>query len=205
MAETLRGLVAAAQRGDAEALGALAGCVDRFQRMFRGSLSPQVRRAQGSTIDFVLEGVARALAEIGRFEYESDEHFYAWITRAIRGRIIDGWRGESRQKRAGRPVSLEARVSDPAARDASISEEAGRRELREAIANAVLEEQLVHPQEMEVVVLKVFDGESWSGIRNLLELSSEQKARTLFARGLDLLRVRIRDRFPALRPGDLFS
>ena len=196
MAEALSTLVEAAQAGDRQALESLAGCADRFVRMFRGQLSQQVRRTQGSTLDFVLEGIARALADIESFEYQSDEHFYAWVTRVIRHRIVDVGRGENRAKRAGRPTSLAAELAEPAGRDPSASAVLGKEELRQHIADAVLAVQLEHPREMEVVVLKIFEQESWRGIRALLELGSEQKARTMFARGIDQLRRHMKERHP---------
>ena len=52
MADSLRPLIEAAKGGDAAAINQLAGCVDRFVRIFSGSLSQSVRRAHGSTIDF---------------------------------------------------------------------------------------------------------------------------------------------------------
>ena len=106
MAELLRSTIQSARDGDRAALNQLAACVDRFVRIFSGSLSRHLRRTHGSTIDFVLEGVAEALAHLDEFEYESDEQFYAWVSRHIRSRIIDAARAEDRQKRAGRPVHL---------------------------------------------------------------------------------------------------
>ncbi len=188
MSEELRPIVAAAQAGDREALERLGGCVDRFVRIFSGKLSRQVRRVHGSTIDFVLEGIAHALRGLDSFEYESDEHFYAWITRSIRGRIVDAWRGEERQKRAGRPLPIADGGYEPPAPDPTASRVVSESELRGVIGREVLSLHVDHPREMEVVVLKLFEGESWARIREILELSSDRRARTLFAHGIDLLR-----------------
>lgn len=194
MSETLRPLVEAAQRGDRQALNALAGCVDRFVRIFSGSLSRGVRQAYGSTIDFVLEGLAEAMASLGSFEYRSDEEFYAWASRFIRNRIISVGRDAARKKRAGRPASLDAQGEPPASDDPTASQALSRGEVRDCVGNALLEAQLAHPEEMEIVLLKVFEGHSWPEIREMLGLSSDKRARTLFARGVDLLRPRVEAR-----------
>ena len=68
MAETLRPLIEAAKKGDPEAMNTLCGCVDRFVRVFSGQLSRSVGRAYGSTVDFVFEGLAEALSQLGDFE-----------------------------------------------------------------------------------------------------------------------------------------
>jgi DNA-directed RNA polymerase specialized sigma24 family protein len=185
-------VIEAASSGDREALDQLAGCVDRFVRIFRGSLSAHLRRTQGSTVDFVLEGLAQALADLKKFRYESDEQFYAWVTRTIQSRIVDAWRREARKKRSGRPRSLDEAGAGVPSRDPSASQVVAEEELRAEVGKAVLEVQIEHSQEMEVVVLKLFEGESWAGIKDILELASERRARTLFARGLDLLRPRVK-------------
>jgi hypothetical protein len=64
-------------------------------------------------------------------------------------------------------------------------------EVRTAVARAVLELQLAHPEEMEIVVKKVFEGRSWTEIRAELGLSSEKRARTLFSHGVDRLRPKV--------------
>ncbi len=193
MSEALRPLVEAAQAGDRDALNSLARCADRFVRLFSGSLSRQVRRAYGSTVDFVLEGMAEALSRLDEFEYRSDEEFYAWVTRLIRHRIVDAGRREGRDKRAGHPRGLQTDDGDAIAGDPSASRTVSAGEIRRVVADALLEQQVSHPEEMEVVLLKVFEGQSWPGIRGWLGLTSEKRARTLFVRGLDLLRPRIRD------------
>jgi RNA polymerase sigma factor (sigma-70 family) len=187
MTELLRSLVGSAQTGDHEALNQLARCSDRFVRMFSGSLSRRIRNAYGSTMDFVMEGLADAFVNLKDFRYQSDEHFYAWVARAIRSRMIDAWRREGSQKRAGRPIALEeALLPSPGSPTAStiLSE----KELRAEVARYILQLQIEHPSEMEVVVLKVFDGLSWSEIGDYLDLSSDRVGRTMFARGVDLLR-----------------
>ena len=191
MSEALRPLVEAAKAGDRRALEELAGCVDRFARIFRGSLSGHLRKVQGSTVDFVLEGLAEAFADLGSFKYQSDEQFYAWISRTIRSRMVDAWRHERRQKRAGRPVSMQEGNLDPPAGDPTASALVSDEELRAAVGKAILELQLSHAKEMEVVVLRVFEGRSWSFIRELQDLASDTPARTLFARGIELLSPRI--------------
>ena len=191
MADLLRPLVEAARRGERKALNELAGCSDRFVRMFHGSLSQHVRKAHGSTIDFVLEGLAEALAELDRFEYRSDEQFYAWIARAVQGRIIDAWRREGRRKRAGRPLSLADDGGEPDSRARSPSQLASADELRREVARHILELHVERPREMEAVVLKAFDGMSWAQIRRALGLSSDRVGRTLFAGGIELLRPRL--------------
>ena len=162
-----------------------------YLRIFHGTLSRSVRRAYGSTVDFVLEGLAEALSKLEGFRYTSDEDFYAWASRFIRNRIIDAGRKEARQKRAGRPEQLgdaESRIVSP---DPSASRIVSEEELRDAAGKALLELQLEHPEEMEVVLLKVFEGQSWPEIKETLGLSSEKRARTLFARGIDILRPRV--------------
>src|SRR4029453_16664997 len=106
MAEALRALVLDAQRGDRRALNALAGCVDRFVRIFSGRLSRRIRRSQGSTIDFVLQGLAEAFAHLGDFEYKSDEEFYGGPASHVRHRMAAAGRAASRQKRGGDPLDL---------------------------------------------------------------------------------------------------
>ena len=93
-----RYLVEAAKEGDREAINTLSGCVDRFVRLFRGNLSRSVRRAYGSTIDFVCEGLAEAMSKLEDFEYRSDEEFYAWAARHIRSRIVSAGRHGGRSE-----------------------------------------------------------------------------------------------------------
>ena len=193
MTEALRPLIEAARQGDREALNDLAACVDRFQRIFSGSVSRQLRKSQGSTIDFVLEGVAEALADLDKFDYQSDEQFYGWISKTIRSRMVDAWRHESRKKRDGRPVAIGASDLHPAADDPTASRVVSDRELKGEVGRIVLQMQVEHPREMEVVVLKVFEGMSWSGIRDELGLTSDRVGRTLFAKGIDRLRPRLRE------------
>lgn len=169
----------------------LAGAIDRFLRIFSGSLSSSVRRAQGSTIDFVLEGLAEALANLGDRRFETDRDFYAWAASHVRHRIADAGRHEARQKRAGNPGQLGEDDVLVAAQDPTASRLASREEVRRAAAGALLELQLEHPQEMEAVVLKLFEGHSWPELRAALGLSSDKRARTLYAHGLELLRPRI--------------
>lgn len=188
MGESLRGLVEAARAGDADARGALARCVDRFVRIFHGSLSTHVRVAQGSTIDFVLEGIAEALTHLDELTYRSDEEFYGWMAQFIRHRILDAVRRESRLKRGVPRSSLTDEESRAIAPGESPSAVVQSQDLKEAVGRAVLELQVAHPEEMEAVVLKIFEGETWTGIKDHLGLSSEKRARTLYARGIDLLR-----------------
>jgi RNA polymerase sigma factor (sigma-70 family) len=191
MSQTLLPLIQAAQAGDRDALEALAGCVDRFVRVFSGSLSASVRRSAGSTRDFVLEGLADAIARLGEFEYRSDQDFYAWVARFVRHRIIDAGRREARKKRAGRPVLLGDHDADVPSFDPTASQIACAEELRGAVGRALLDLQLDHAQEMEAVVLKVFEGHSWPEVKDAMGLSSDKRARTLVARGLELLRPRV--------------
>lgn len=192
MAEVLRPLVEAAQAGDRKALNELARCVDRFLRIFSGSVPRQVRARHGSTLDFVCEGLAEAFAELRSFEYKTDEQFYGWIARAIRNRMVDAWRQENSQKRSSRrTVSLDGEGIQAAADDLTASVVVSGREMRDEVGRHILELQLQHPDEMEVVLLKIFEGKSWAQIRDLLVLSSDRRARTLFANGIDLLRPRI--------------
>jgi hypothetical protein len=51
---------------------------------------------------------------------------------------------------------------------------------------------------MEAVVLKVYEGLSWPELKDAMGLTSEKRARTLVARGLELLRPRVER---ALGPG----
>ncbi len=200
MSDTLRPLIAAAQRGDRQALNTLAACVDRFVRIFSGSLSRGVRQAYGSTIDFVLEGLAEAFAKIGELRYTSDEEFYGWAAKFIRNRIISTGRHEGRKKRSGRPVPLEGEESWVVSPGPTVSQILSDEELRAAVGSVLLDLQLEHPEAMEVVLLKVFEGQSWPEIKAALGLSSEKRARTLFALGVDLLRPRVAKRVgkPAL-------
>ncbi|MBI4602589.1 MAG: hypothetical protein HY721_11575 [Planctomycetes bacterium] len=191
MADTLRPLIERAKAGDREALSALAGCVDRFVRIFSGSLSQSVRRAYGSTVDFVLEGLAEALSKLEAFEYRSDEDFYAWAKRFIRNRIVDAGRREGREKRAGRPVVLGDHAGLVESPGPTASQIVCKEEVRAAAARAILELQVEHPREMEAVLLKVFEGQSWPELKDALGLSSEKRARTLFARGLEILRPHV--------------
>lgn len=194
MTEKLRPLIEAAKGGDRQALNSLARCVDRFVRIFHGSISKHLRQTAGSTIDFVLEGLAEALAHLPEFEYRSDEQFYAWISCHIRSRILSAAREAGRRKRAGRPLAFGSQAEGLAAPDASPSSLLSIEEVRAAIGQALIDLQIEHPQEMEVVTLKVFEGESWPAIRDQLQLTSDKRARTLFARGLDLLRPRVEAR-----------
>lgn len=205
MAESLRPLIEAARQGDREALNDLAGCVDRFVRIFSGNLSRHLRKSQGSTIDFVLEGVAEALADLDTFDYHTDEQFYAWISRAIRSRMVDAWRHEGRQKRAGRPAAIGEGDLHPVSPDPTASTVISRKEVREIVAQVVLEAQVEYPREMEVVVLKVFEGKSWSGIRETLGLTSDRVGRTLFAKGIDLLRPQLKEGLGGQGLADLLS
>lgn len=191
MPSALQPLVEAARAGDRRALNDLARCVDRFVRIFSGSLSRRVRQSYGSTVDFVLEGLAEALSKLDEFEYRSDEEFYGWITRLIRSRIIDAERREGCQKRDGRPHRLTSRDGAPPSPDPTASAIVAAEEIRAAFANALLELQVNHPLEMDVLLLKIFEGQTWPEIRALLGLSSEKRARTLYARGLDLLRPQV--------------
>lgn len=191
MPELLRPIIARAQSGDREALNTLAGCADRFLRMFSGSLPRQIRRTSGSTIDFVMEGLAVAFAELASFEYRSDEQFYAWVSRTIRSRMIDAWRREATKRRGGRPISLSEEGVDAVSCEPDAASAAAGGELREAVARAILDLHVEQPLEMEVVVLRYFEDESWEMVRSLLGLSSVKRARTLFAAGLDKLRPRL--------------
>lgn len=193
MAEALRTLIETARKGDRQALNSLAGCVDRFVRIHSGALSNHLRKTCGSTVDFVLEGLAEALARLPGFDYRSDEQFYAWVSVYIRNRITDAARQETAMKRAGRPLALEAALPVAERAGPSPSSLSSSEELRSALGKAVLELQVEHPLEMEVVVLKLFEGKSWPAIRAHFDLSSDKKARTLFSRSLDLLRVRIKE------------
>jgi RNA polymerase sigma factor (sigma-70 family) len=193
MSDVLRPLVEATKAGDPKAREALASCVDRFVRLLSGSLTRQVRRTCGSTIDFVNEGLAEALSRLDEFEYRSDEEFYGWVARLIRSRIIDAIRREDRKKRAGRPFELDDSLDAGAAPGPTPSGIVSAQEVRDVVRDTLLRLQVEHPQEMEVVLLKVFEGESWPAIQKILNLSSEKRARTLCARGLDLMRPRIEE------------
>jgi DNA-directed RNA polymerase specialized sigma24 family protein len=191
MAEKLRPLIEAAQAGDRRALDALAGCVDSFVRVFHGSLSHEVRRSSGSTIDFVLEGLSDALGRLESFQYRSDQEFYAWVTQFIRHRILAASRNARRKKRAPRPFPLDSHASHIESPGPTASEAAAADEVRALVGKALVELQVDHALEMKVVLLKVFEGRSWPEIQGLLGLSSQKRARTLFAKGLDLVRPRI--------------
>ncbi|MBI4602837.1 MAG: hypothetical protein HY721_12845 [Planctomycetes bacterium] len=196
MSEELRPIIEAAKRGDREALNLLGGCADRFLRIFSGRLSRRVRRACGSTADFVLEGLADALARLPAHEYRSDEAFYAWVGQHIHHRIIDAHRAEGRKKRGDEPLPLDGLEGcgsrGPAAAGPSPSEEASAAEAHSRLGEAILAVQVEHPREMEAVVLRVFEGSSFPEIRERLSLDSERCARLLFLRGLDQLRPRVR-------------
>ena len=193
MAETLKPLVEAAQEGDREALNELAGCVDRFVRIFHGSLSKSVRLGYGSTIDFVVEGIAESLNKLDAFEYRSDEEFYAWVAVHIRNRIRGTGRAAHSQKRGARPAALDA-VAEVAANAPSVSMNAQSAEMRDAVGHALLDLQRDYPQEMEVVLMKVFEERTWPQIRAGLGLSSDKRARTLFAKGVERLRPAVEER-----------
>ncbi len=187
----LRPLIDAARTGDSKALNALAGCTDRFLRIFSGSLSSSIRRAQGSTIDFVLEGLAEALSRLGEQQFATDKDFYAWAASHIRHKIIDAGRHETRKKRGGNPVLLGEHAEMVKSPDPTASQIACRQEVLDATGHALLELQASHPEEMEAVVLKIFEGHSWPELKDAMSLTSEKRARTLFAHGLELLRPRI--------------
>ena len=52
--------------------------------------------------------------------------------------------------------------------------------------------RLMHIGQHDLVwILKVFEGHSWPELKEAMGLSSEKRARTLFAQGLELLRPRI--------------
>ena len=191
MAELLRPLIEAARNGDRDALNRLAGCVDRFVRIFSGTLSRQMRKGYGSTIDFVLEGLAEALSRLDRFEYRSDEQFYGWISSCIRSRIVDVARREGRAKRAERPGFLDEQALAVEAADPRPSTRIAAGELRERLGRAIVDVQVDHPQEMEAVILKVYDEQSWPAIREQMNLSSDRRARTLFAHGMAHLQGRL--------------
>jgi DNA-directed RNA polymerase specialized sigma24 family protein len=191
MAELLKPLIDAARSGDRDALNQLAQCADRFVRIFSGSLSHHLRKTCGSTIDFVLEGLAEALAHLSDFEYRSDAQFYEWVACYIRNRILNAARDEGRQKRAGRSVALGEDDQLVAGPDLTASSIVSAQEVRTAAGRAIVDLQLDHPEEMEAVVLKVYEGQSWPGIRQTMRLTSDKRARTLFARGIDLLRPQV--------------
>ena len=205
MAVALRPLIEAARRGDRQALNSLAGCVDRFVRIHSGSLSSHLRRTHGSTVDFVLEGLAEALARVASFDYQSDEQFYAWVSHYIRGRIVDAARHEQAARRAGRPLPLREDGEEQAAPGVTPSAILSREELNGELIRTLLELQVEHPREMEVIVQKLFEGQTWSEICSRFELGSEKKARVLFARGLDLLRPRVKERLGAEAVRDLLG
>ena len=192
MADNLRSVVQAAQAGDRQALNALAGCVDRFARIFHGKLSRRLRQGYGSTIDFVLEGLAEAFADLAHFEYRSDEEFYAWAAMHIRNRITSAGRDASRQKRGQDQLQpLGDDLPDVEAEGATASQLIADAEVREATGRALLGLQLEHADEMEAVLLRVFEDQSWSEMRQTLGLTSDKRARTLFAKGIDRLRPRV--------------
>jgi RNA polymerase sigma factor (sigma-70 family) len=191
MTDQLKPLIAKAQAGDQQALNQLSGCVDRFVRIFHGSLSRRVRVAYGSTIDFVLEGLAEAMAHLGELEYRSDEDFYAWAAAHIRHQLVDAARHEGRKKRAGHPAPLADSDDHVAAAGPTPSEAISEEEMKNAVGHALLELQVEHPQETEAVLLKVHEGRSWPEIQELMGLTSVKRARTLFARGVDLIRPRV--------------
>jgi len=189
MADNLRPIVEAAKAGDRQALDKLAGCVDRFARIFHGKLSRTLRQGYGSTIDFVLEGLAEAFADLGSFEYRSDEEFYAWASRYIRHRIASVGRDASRQKRGkGSAQPLDDSALDVEADDPTASRLLADAEVRDATGHALIELQVEHAEEMEAVLLRVFENQSWSEMRQTLGLTSDKRARTLFAKGIDRLR-----------------
>ncbi|MBI4606248.1 MAG: sigma-70 family RNA polymerase sigma factor [Planctomycetes bacterium] len=194
MAEALRSLIEAARAGDRSALNRLAGCVDTFVRIFHGSLSRKVRSSYGSTMDFVLEGLAEALSRLGGFEYRSDEQFYAWAARFIRNRILETGRRAGRKKRGAEVLPLDGEADRAEAPGPTPSEAASTGELREVVAEALLELQVRHPTEMAVVLAKVFEDRSWPEVSDSLGLSSEKRARNLFVKGLDLLRPLVEKR-----------
>ncbi|HZN58536.1 MAG TPA: hypothetical protein VFD71_10720, partial [Planctomycetota bacterium] len=82
--------------------------------------------------------------------------------------------------------------------DPTASQAASAREARDIAAQALLALQVDHPEEMEAVVLKVYEGLSWPELKDAMGLTSEKRARTLVARGLELLRPRVER---ALGPG----
>lgn len=191
MSETLRSIVEAAKTGDRQALNTLAGCVDRFARIFHGKLSRAVRQGYGSTIDFVLEGMAEALANLKGFEYRSDEELYAWAAGYIRNRIVSTGRDASRQKRSGNLFPIDEEVDDLTAQDPTASQIIANQEVRDRTGNALLALQLKHPAEMDAVLLRVFESQSWADMREAMGLTSDKRARTLFAKGIDLLRPEV--------------
>lgn len=203
MATVLQALIETARSGDRQSLNQLAACVDRFVRIHHGSLSRQVRKSSGSTIDFVLEGLAEALAKLNEFQGKTDEEFYAWISHYIRHRIVDAGRREGRQKRAGKPSELGSfDIEAPAVGVSSVLAE---REIREAVAQALMELQVDHPQEMEVVVRRLFEEESWATITENLALSSVKRGRTLYAHGLDRLRPAVENSLGESTLRELFN
>ena len=191
MAEALRPLVLGAQAGDRRALNTLAGCVDRFVRIFSGRLSGRIRRSQGSTIDFVLEGLAEAFAHLGDFKYQSDEEFYGWAAAHVRHRMAAAGRAEARQKRGSDPHDLGDEDAQVESQAPTASQVLGDEEMRTALGRAVLELQVEHAEEMEAVLSRVFEERSWSELVEDMGLSSAKRARTLFASGIDLLRPRV--------------
>ncbi len=191
MSETLRPIVEAAKAGDRQALNTLAGCVDRFARIFHGKLSRTLRQGYGSTIDFVLEGMAEALADLKHFEYRSDEEFYGWAAGYIRNRMASTGRDASRQKRSGRVFPIDEEADDLQAHDPTASRIVADQEVREVTGNALLILQLKHPTEMDAVLLRVFESQSWAEMREAMGLTSDKRARTLFAKGIDLLRPEV--------------
>jgi RNA polymerase sigma factor (sigma-70 family) len=196
MSAELLPIIEAAKSGDRAALERLGKCADRFLRIFSGKLSSRVRRTRGSTMDFVLEGLAEALSHLSEHEYQSDESFYAWVSRHIQHKIIDAHRAEGRRKRAAEPLPLDARegsrMEAPAAHQQSPSQAASAGEVLQALGSAILAVQVEHSLEMEAVVLKVYEGKSFPEISDELSLGSEKCARILFAKGLELLRPRVR-------------
>ncbi len=168
-------------------------------------MSRHLRKSCGSTVDFVLEGLAEALAQIRGFQYESDEQFYAWISRHIRNHIVDAARWEGRQKRAGRPSPLGTAAGDVESPGPAASTILSTSKIRDAIVEALVDLQVEHPREMEVLVRKLFEEQSWSLIREELLLSSVKRVRTLFARGVDRLRPHVERRLGETALRELFD
>ena len=64
-------------------------------------------------------------------------------------------------------------------------------EVRQVVGDAILHLQIAYPEEMEAVLVRVFEGQSWDGMQKWMGLSSPKRARTLFARGVFLLRPQV--------------
>jgi len=175
-----RTLVARAQAHDEQALAELFDLHrEVLRRAIRRRLGDAWRRELLDSEDAVQEGIAAALRDLGRFEYDGQGSFLAWLLRVSERRVLERLRAARAQKRdpnRARPLDAAAAVESP---DATPSEFATARETEFRLARCL--EQLPE-REREVIILRRYLDLTHEDIRFELGLPSNGAARALLSR-----------------------